>query len=263
VDGTTAPPVGRHEFLVSIQNPPMDGVTTTSGAINLWEFALDWATPANSTFTNSTLHVPTYTPGCYNLTSVGNTWCAPEPLAGPTGGHHKIDSVGDRLMPRMAYRNFGTYESFLITHTVRTGLNATNQQTGIRWYELRGSGVPTLHQDNTIKIDTSTFRFMPSIAQDKNGDAAVGYSFSSATLHPGMRASWFNLPLSSSSTEITLYNGTGDQGDTVQYGDYASMTVDPVDDCTFWYVNEYFVNNQISTLNWHTRISKFKIAGCN
>ena len=68
-DGTTAPPAGRNEFMVSIQNPPIDGVTTTSSAINLWEFSVDWATPANSTFTNSTLHVPTYTPGCYNLTT--------------------------------------------------------------------------------------------------------------------------------------------------------------------------------------------------
>lgn len=263
VEGTTAPPAGRREFLVSIQNPPIDGVTTTSSAINLWEFAVDWNTPANSTFTNTTLHVATYTPGCYNVTSVGTTWCVPEPLPGPTGGHHKIDSVGDRLMPRMAYRNFGSYESFLVTHTVRTGMNATNQQTGIRWYELRGSGVPTLFQSNTIKIDTSTFRFMPSIAQDKVGNAAVGYSFSGATLHPGMRASWWNLPLSTASTEFALFNGTGDQGNGIQYGDYASMTVDPVDDCTFWYVNQYFVTNQTTPLNWHTRISNFKIPSCN
>jgi hypothetical protein len=263
VEGTTAPPTGRSEFMVSIQNPPNDGVTTTSGAINLWEFSVDWATPANSTFTNTTLHVPSYTPGCYNVASVGNTWCVPEPLAGPTGGHHKIDSVGDRLMPRLAYRNFGTYESFLFSHTVRTGTNATNQQVGVRWYELRGSGVPALYQHNTIKIDTSTFRFMPSIAQDQNGNAAVGYSFSSATLHPGIRASWWNLPNPSTSTEFTLFNGTGDQGNSVTYGDYTSMTVDPVDDCTFWYVNEYFVTNQTTPLNWHTRISNFKLPGCN
>jgi hypothetical protein len=263
VDGTTAPPAGRSEFIVSIQNPANNGTATTSGALNLWEFAVDWSNLPASTFTYSTLHVPTYTPGCYNLTSVGSTWCVPEPMAGPTGGHHKIDSVGDRLMPRMAYRNFGTYESFLITHAVRTGTNATNQQTGIRWYELRGSGVPTLYQSNTIKIDTSTFRFMPSIAQDRDGNAAVGYSFSSATLHPGIRVSWWSLPNSSPSSEFTLFNGSGDQGNSVQYGDYASMTVDPVDDCTFWYVNEYFVNNQTTTFNWHTRISNFKIPTCH
>ena len=97
LEGNTAPPAGRHEFLVSIQNPPDDGATTTVSAINLWEFAVDWNTPANSSFTNSTLQVPTYTPGCYNLAHIGFTWCVPEPLAGPTGGHHKIDSVGGRL----------------------------------------------------------------------------------------------------------------------------------------------------------------------
>ena len=166
-------------------------------------------------------------------------------------------------MPRMTYRNFGTYESFLVSHTVRTGTNATNQQTGIRSYELRGSGVPTLFQSSTIKIDTSTFRFMPSIAQDKNGNAAVGYSISSATLHPSIAASWWNLPRSSASTEFFLFKGTGDQGNAVQYGDYTSMTVDPADDCTFWYVNEYFVTNQTTPFNWHTRISNFAIPGCN
>ena len=262
VEGSTAPPAGRHEFLVSIQNPPDDGVTTTSGAINLWELAVNWSNPANSTFTNHTLQVPIYTPGCYNLVHIGYTWCAPEPLTGPTGGHHKIDSVGDRFMPRMAYRNFGAHESFLVSHTVRTGTGA-NTQTSIRWYELRGSGVPTLFQTNTLKFDTATFRFMPSIAQDKNGNAAVGYSFSSNTLHPGIRAAWWNLPLSTAPTELTLFDGTGDQGNTTQYGDYSSMTVDPVDDCTFWYVNEYFTTNQTATLNWHTRISHFKAAGCN
>jgi len=165
-------------------------------------------------------------------------------------------------MPRMAYRNFGAHESFLVSHTVRTGTGA-NTQTSIRWYELRGSGVPTLFQTNTLKFDTATFRFMPSIAQDKNGNAAVGYSFSSNTLHPGIRAAWWNLPLSTAPTELTLFDGTGDQGNTTQYGDYSSMTVDPVDDCTFWYVNEYFTTNQTATLNWHTRIAHFKAAGCN
>lgn len=261
-EGTNPPPAGRNEFLISIQNPPVDGVTTTSSALNLWAFHVDFNVPANSTFTNTTLHVPSYTPGCYNLTNVGYTWCVPEPMAGPTGGHRKIDSVGDRMMPRMAYRNFGSYESWLATQTVRTGLN-TNQQTGIRWYELRGSGTPTLFQSNTIKIDTSNFRFMPSISQDKNGNAAVGYSISSAVAHPGIAASWWSLPRPSSPVELILYKGTGDQGNSVQYGDYSSMTLDPSDNCTFWYVNQYFVQNQTATPNWHTRIAKFKVAGCN
>jgi hypothetical protein len=262
-EGTNLPPAGEHEFLVSIQNPPTDGVTTTSGAINLWEVALNWTAPATSTFTNTTLHVPLYTPGCYNLTTVGNTWCVPEPLAASSGtGHHKIDSVGDRLMPRLAYRNFGSYESFLFSHTIRTG-TGTNLQTGIRWYELRGNGVPTVYQSGIIKPDTSIYRFMPSIAQDKNGNAAVGYSTSNASLHPGIRASYWNLPLSTASTEITLFNGTADQGNSYLYGDYTSMTVDPVDNCTFWYVNEYFTTTQTTTnFTWNTRISNFKAPGC-
>ena len=262
VEGTTPPPTGRDEFFVSIQNPPVNGETTTSNSINLWDFHVDWVNPANSTFTNSSLTVPTYTPGCYDPPNVGNTSCVPEPALLPKGGHHKIDSVGDRLMPRMAYRNFGTYESFLVSHTVRVGLNL-NTQTGIRWYELRGSGTPALYQNGTIAPDKIVFRFMPSIAQDHKANAAVGYSLSSATMHPGMKASHWSLQSQSTQTGVTLYSGSGDEQNAVKWGDYSSMTVDPVDDCTFWYVNEYLASNQTgNSINWKTRIANFKLATC-
>ncbi len=142
VEGTTPPPVGRDEFLVSIQNPPSDGKSITSNTINLWDFHVDWVTPTNSTFTNTPLTVTTYTPGCYTATGIFNTYCAPEPAINPlNNAHFHVDTVGDRLMPRLDYRNFGTYESFLVSHTIRAGKN-TNTETGIRWYELRGSGTP-------------------------------------------------------------------------------------------------------------------------
>jgi hypothetical protein len=264
VEGTTPPPAGRNEFFVSLQNPPLDGSTTTSRAINLWAFHVDWANSANSTFKPSFFTVPVYTPGCYNLSSPGNTFCVPEPMVGSNGtGHHKIDSVGDRLMPRMSYRNFGTYESFVFAHTVRTGLN-TNQQTGIRWYELRGSGTPALFQSANVQFGTSTYRFMPSIAQDKVGNGVVGYNLSSASIHPGLAASWWSLVRSTAATEFPVYNGTGDEGNSNNFGDYNSLTVDPVDGCTFWFVAEYFMSNQIGTLvNWNTRIANFKLPGCH
>ena len=183
VDGTVAPPAGRHEYLVSLQNPPDDGKTTTSNAINLWDFHVDWVNPSNSTFANSALTVTPYTQGCYELKHVAYTICVPESTTSQTKNY--VDSVGDRLMPRLAYRNFGTYESFLVSHTVRVG--AVNRQTGIRWYELRGSGTPALYQSGTINPATRStpFRFMPGVAQDHSGNAAVGYNVSSGTTHPG------------------------------------------------------------------------------
>jgi hypothetical protein len=263
VEGTVLPPAGRDEFMVSIQNPPNDGHTATSNSINVWDFHVDWVNPANSTFTNSSLIVAAYTPGCYNPNFPLRTVCVPEPTTNPANGfHYSIDAVGDRLMPRLSYRNFGTYESFLVSHTILAGTKT--KQTGIRWYELRssGQGFPSLFQSGTIHPDSANFRFLPSIAEDKNGNAAVGYSVSSLTAHPGIKAAQWNLPSKTKPAELLIQSGTGDEQNSSQWGDYASMTVDPVDGCTFWFVSEYFTQNQTTTLDWKTRIANFKIPTC-
>ena len=262
VEGTTTPPAGRDEFLVSIQNPPIDGKTKTSSSFNLWDFHVDWTNPSNSTFTQSSLTESAYQPGCYITGQPSNTVCVPEPSTATTKNY--IDSVGDRFMPRMAYRNFGSYESFVVSHTVQVGTNGS-QQTGIRWYELRdnGTGAPSIFQDGNISPDQSLYRFMPSIAEDVSGNAAVGYSVSSTSTHPGMSAAYFSLTNANAPTEISLYTGTGDEENTWHWGDYSSMTVDPIDGCTFWYVNQYFPNNETGTqINWGTRISNFKLSTC-
>ena len=261
VEGTTAPPAGRHEYFLSIQNPPNDGSTTTSTKLNLWNFHVNWTTPTLSTFVKSQITVSSYEPGCYDVLQVANTFCVTEPSSSSTGNY--VDSVGDRLMPRMGYRNFGTYQSFLVSQTVQVG-TGTNQQTGIRWYELRGSGNPTLYQSGTVNNGSSLYRFMPSIAQDKVGNAAVGYSVSSSGVHPGIRAAYWSLPSKTAAAEIALQNGIGDEENSSHLGDYTSMTVDPVDGCTFWYVNQYYGLNEIGTaVDWDTRIANFKLSTCH
>jgi len=259
VEGSVAPPAGRNEFLVSIENPPNDGHSTTSSSINLWDFHVDWATPANSTFTNSTLPVTTYSPACYELNYPPGTYCIPESTSKST--HNRVDSVGDRLMPRLAYRKFGSYESFLVSHTIRTGAGS---QTGIRWYELRGAETPAIYQSGTISPDKTLFRFMPSIAQDHAGHAAVGYNVSSAATHPGIKTAWWSLSKSFAPTERVIFKGSGDEENSFHWGDYSSMTVDPVDDCTFWYVTQYFAQNETGKqINWNTRIANFKLSSCH
>ena len=259
VEGTTAPPAGAPEYFASIANPVNDGVTTTSTSFNLYQFHVDWTTPSNSTFTQATVPVSTYTPGCYLATAPVNTICVPQASTSSTSQF--IDSVGDRFMFRFAYRNFGSYQSYLVSHTVQVG-TGTGSQTGIRWYELRGSGTPALFQSGTISPDQSLYRFLPSIAQDQSGNAAVGYSVSSSSTHPGIAASSWSLTKQTSPAEISLFSGNGDEENHSNWGDYSSMTVDPVDDCTFWYVNEYFAANQTSTPNWNTRVSNFSLPSC-
>lgn len=260
IDGTTAPPTGQHEFLLSIQNPPNDGSTLTSTQLNRWNFHVNWTTPSLSTFSKAKISVSSYEPGCYDVSNPADTFCVTEPSSKTTGLY--VDSVGDRLEPRLAYRNFGTYGSFLVSHTIQVG-TGTNQQTGVRWYELRGSGTPTIYQSGKVTNGTTLYRFTPSIAQDNVGNAAVGYSVSSSGVHPGIRASYWNLPSKTVPTEINIKTGVGDEENSDLWGNVSSMTVDPVDNCTFWYVNRYYAANQTgTTINWNTQIAHFKITGC-
>ena len=262
IDGTTAPPQGRDEFFVSIQNPLNDGKSTKSNSINLWDFHVDWINPSNSTFSKSALSVPAYTPGCYNPTNVAFTTCVPEPSFQGGQVHHHIDSVGDRVMWRLAYRNFGSYESFLGSQTIQVGTGTQkDKQTGIAWFELRGSGLPSVFQTGIVNPDQSLYRFMPSIAQDQVGNAVVGYSTSSTTAHPGIEASYFSLS-NPVPTEIAIQGGKADEKNSPGWGAFTSITVDPVDGCTFWYVNQFFTTPQISTLTWRTRIANIKLPTC-
>jgi hypothetical protein len=260
IEGTLAPPTGTPEFLVSIQNPHS---SNTSQLLNFWTFHVNWTTPSLTTFTGpKQVTVPAYIPGCYDVASPTNTVCVPEPTTGSTNNF--IDSVGDRLMHRFAYRRFtnsAPYQTYLVSHDVQVGSGALSQ-TGIRWYEFNSGG--GLLNSGTINPADGNYRFVPSVAQDSAGNMALGYSVSGTSEHPAIAASYLNLRGGNSTpTEITLLDGTADEENAYHWGGYTSMTVDPVDDCTFWYVNEYFTVPQTGALvTWQTRISNFKLPNC-
>jgi len=203
----------------------------------------------SSTFTGPTaITVATYSEAC----SGGGT-CITQ-----SGTSTRLDSLGDRLMHRLAYRNFGSHEALVANHAVTSGSNV-----GVRWYEIRSPGAtPTLFQQGTYAPD-STRRWMGSIAMDKVGDIAVGYSASSSSIHPSIRYTG-RLPGDAVGTleaENSIIAGTGSQnGGLTRWGDYSALTVDPVDDCTFWYVNQYLKAN--GSFNWSTRVASFKFPSC-
>ncbi|MFB8128764.1 hypothetical protein [Streptomyces mirabilis] len=241
LDGSTAPPSGEPELLV--------GLGTTSTTLAYWKFHVDWTTPANSTFTGpSTLTVASYTTACGSSGT-----CVPQ-----TGTSQQLDSLSDRLMFRLAYRNYGDHESLVVNHAVTAG-----SSVGVRWYELRLSGgSPTLYQQGTYAPD-SAYRWMGSIAQDKVGNTALGYSQSSSSVYPSVRYTG-RLAGDTLGTmtqgEVTAITGGGSQTTYSRWGDYSSMAVDPADDCTFWYTNEYLPAN--GNFNWHTRIAAFTLPNC-
>jgi hypothetical protein len=142
---------------------------------------------------------------------------------------------------------------------------------GVRWYEVRRMGSTySLYQQGTYAPSDGVHRWMGSAAQDKNGNIAVGYSVvNGVDVYPGIRytARLAGDPLGQMTLgEGTIINGSGVQTtQNSRWGDYTSMNIDPVDDCTFWYVNEYYTaaGQASSPAGWQTRIASFKLPGCN
>jgi len=172
----------------------------------------------------------------------------------------KLDGLGDRVLHRLAYRNFGTHEAMVITHNVA----ASGGQAGVRWYEIRNpNSTPTIYQQGTYAPD-ATNRWLGSAAMDSQGNMALGYSVSSTTVYPGIRYTGrlASDPLGQlPQGETVLINGSGSQtGTASRWGDYAMMSVDPADDCTFWFTTEYMPTT--GGAPWATRIGSFTFPGC-
>jgi hypothetical protein len=175
----------------------------------------------------------------------------------------KIDAISDRLMYRLQYRNFGTHETLVTNHTVDVdGLD----RAGIRWYELRKSGAPnwSIHQQGTYAPADGQHRWMASAAMNGSGDIALGFSISSDTMFPSIKATGrlrFDPNGLMTQPELTIVSGTGHQTHSSgRWGDYSMLAVDPTDDCTFWYTQEYYGTK--SSSSWQTRIGAFKVANC-
>jgi Divergent InlB B-repeat domain len=256
-DGASRPPAGSPAYFLSFDY--------NDQSLDLWQFHVDWTTPANSTFTGPTnIPVAPFAEACgETVTELNYTTGACIPQAGTSG---MLDSYADRLMYRLAYRNFGTHQSLVANHTVQIGTGSN--QTGIRWYELQNTGSGFgLYQQGTYAPDSS-YRWMGSIAMDKIGDIALGYSVSGSTLNPSIRYTGRmpSDPLGQMASEIDVLSSAGvshsSQTNTYRWGDYSSLAVDPIDDCTFWYTTEYVPTASTSNNHWGTRIASFSFPSC-
>ena len=194
--------------------------------------------------------------------------CLPQP--GITDPAQYLDILSYRQRPtwRLAYRNFKNYESLVTSQSVE----ALPGVAGMRWYEIRrdAAGAYTLYQQGTYAPSDGVHRWMGSIAKDKKGNMGLGYSVvNGTTVFPGIRYTGrlAGDPLGQMTLgEGTIINGSGVQTTTnSRWGDYTVMNVDPVDDCTFWYVNEYYTaaGQASRPAGWQTRIASFKLPGCN
>ncbi len=241
LDGSTLPPAGSPNYFVGLAD---------STHLNFFRFHVDFSNPLNSSFSGPTLiSVAPYNEVCARAITLS---CIAQPNPG-----EKVDGLGDRVMFRLAYRNFGDHESLVVNHTIKAGTVA-----GVRWYEIRNPAAPVVYQQSTV-VDPDVNYWLGSIAMDKIGDLALGFSASSHNVFPSVyvagRAS--TDPAGALFGPLVLVNGSGVQFNSFhRWGDYSSMALDPTDDCTFWYTQEYYATT--GSFNWATRIGSFKFNSC-
>jgi hypothetical protein len=249
-DGPTAPPAGSPGIFIrhrddEAHNPGSNN--PNQDFLEIWELSVDFTTPANSTFTGP-FNIAT-TEFDSDLCGLTSFECFPQP--GGTGV--TLDPLREVVMWRLQYRNFGIHEA-LVGNLV-TDVDG-NDHGGIRWFELRksGGGSWSLHQEGTYAPDNDN-RWMGSIAMDGAGNIALGYSVSSSSTLPGIRYAGRQATDPSGTMpqgEFTIINGSGSSFSN-RWGDYSSMNLDPDDDRTFWYTNQYALSNG----TWGTQIAAF------
>jgi hypothetical protein len=247
-DGATAPLASTPGMFLRTVEQGQDSANQTD-RIEIYEFVPDFATPANSTFGL----VQTLTPASFALVpcSPGTRDCIEQPDTAV-----KIDALTNRAMRRLQYRNFGSHEMLLVNQAVDAGAGVS----GIRWYEMRrpvmeGAGW-SIFQQGTYAPDSDS-RWMGGIGMNGNGDIAIGYSVSSTATYPSIRvagrragdtAGLMTVP------ETEIATGTNPQTAAQRWGDYSALSVDPADDRTFWYIQEYMPASR-----WQVQFASFQI----
>jgi hypothetical protein len=257
LDGSRLPPPNSPEYVVgtmdagAFDRAPFDG-------LNIFEARVNWVKPELSTFSLAHQLPISNFDTIFPCQPAGTRRCIPQP-----GTQRRIDILSYRQRPtwRLQYRNFGDHESLVTNQSVE----ALPGIAGVRWWEIRNPQAPILYQDSTWAPNDGVHRWMGSAAMDKQGNLAVGYSVSNEIdVFPGIRYAGrlATDPLNTlSQGEAVLQNGSGSQlSQNFRWGDYTSLTVDPGDGCTFYYINEYYTVT--STNSWHTRVGTFKFPGC-
>ncbi len=264
VYGATAPPAGTRQILARHNDDEAHagaGANATQDFIDLYSLNIDWNTPANSSITT----LPSVAITEFNSWFRNYSTFATVPQPGSTS---LLDPIREVLLNQLVYRNMGTHEA--IVGTFATNQNAARTGTvvdsGVRWFELRkvGAGAWTLFQEGTFSPgDTSTHHLMGSIAMDKFGNMGMAYNVTKTTTptkfptlgYTGRTAADAAGVMSLGENEIAIGAAAETSG---RWGDYYQMTVDPVDDCTFWFVGMYRPAG-----SWQTRIQDFKFPACS
>jgi hypothetical protein len=233
------PPAGTPAYLVADSQ--------TAWQFEVRKFTVNWVA---GTGTISALTGVTYTAPTQNPRSVAQS-----------GSTMTLDSLGWRAMMQAQYKKVGSAESLWVNHTVRN----SGRGNGIQWSQINLTGgtiAAAPVQTQIYSPDTTVDRWMGSLAVDGQGNMALGYSTGNSTSFPSLKYAGRLVGDTANTlpqTEATLFAGAGSQLSYTRWGDYSAMSVDPTDDCTFWYTNEYYA---ATGTNWRTRVGAFKFPSC-
>ena len=246
VDGKTMPPNGAPNVMLAAGGTQLKNVFEDS-AIFAWQMHVDWKDPSKSALTGpARIAVAPY----HYLCDGQLTNCVPQP-----GSDRRLDAQGDKIMARVVYRNVSGRESIVAVHSVNTSAGGG----GVRWYELRvdKNRAVSLFQQGTYAPD-GLYRWMASPAIDKFGNIGIGYSFGGSPNYAGQRFAGrlaTDPPGTLTLRETVLVEGE-DAQHAMRWEDYTQTAVDPSDDCTIWYVGDYFKKG---AANYSTRIGAFRL----
>ncbi|GAB4522787.1 MAG: hypothetical protein Fur0018_04990 [Anaerolineales bacterium] len=251
LDGS-APATGTPNYFAEVDDSSWMGDSTDT--MRIWAFHVDWNNTGNSTFGIN--GQPNYLIPVDNFNPIGFSIPQPNTSQG-------LDNLGDRLMHRLQFRDFGSYFTLVTNHTVDAGARA-----GVRWYELHmpSGGAWSMYQQGTYAGDSADglHRWMGSAALDSAGNLAIGYSVSSSSVYPSIRYTGrlVNDPLGTlSQGEGEIIAGSGSQTHSAgRWGDYSMLGVDPDNGCTFWFTTEYIQST--GSAPWQTRIGSFTFPSC-
>ncbi|MGE3278069.1 MAG: hypothetical protein AB7O67_23400 [Vicinamibacterales bacterium] len=254
LDGTALPPPGAPNMMLATGGSQLNEDLDDDG-VYVWNVTVDWNDPSRTRLSPvQKIDVAPYDYLCGGqLTS-----CVPQP-----GEERRLDAQGDKLMARVVYRRVreggAAHESVVAVHSVGTAAGGG----GVRWYEFRVNPDRSLalHQQGTFAPDAN-YRWMASPAMDRFGNIGIGYSFGGASSFAGQRFAGrrpSDPPGQLALREATLVEGEGAQANTLRWQDYTQTAVDPSDDCTIWYVGDYY---KAGATTYSTRIGAFRLPGC-
>ena len=251
IDGQRLPPAGAPNIVMATGGTQLHEHFEDDG-IYAYKLFIDWDDASKTHITGpKKISVAPYHYLCNGQLSK----CVPQPET-----EVRLDAQGDKLMQRLVYRNCGRYQAILAEHSVDTKAGGG----GVRWYEFRldKNGDPQLYQQATY-APSGDFRWMGSMGMDRKGDIGVGYSYGGKAIYPGQR---FAARLAGDPKgqltfqEAVLADGQASQTTTLRWEDYATLAMDPTDDCTFWYVGDYFKTGEE---NYSTRVGGFRLPRCS